>query len=685
MRSVIYFLLIQCLSLTAYTQCGTTNISSGKTITASADPFGMKDNVKDGNASTEWHVSTTADQWIYVDLAQQYTACRFVVKWTMWSYMTSFKIQYSNTANNDWVDLVTVNSENPLTESSNAYQYHDKPITNPTVSARYYRLYLTGMTAYSIKIAEFEIYNQTGGGGGGTNGAEWYTTGNSGTTSSNFLGTTDDHALIFKTNGRERMNLHGTEVGGGGFTSTLKLVGDLNNNISLDFSAAGTAFHRITSNANGGTLDIIAGTGGGGHNIRFFTDQVERGKIDNLGKWQVGATTGVITLDPLLSRSNDRIRIGGNINPGDGQNIILSTSNDGGATYKRLIVERDGDFGLGNSNVTSGWGVGNPSLRFFDNGRVSIFTSLLYFGKENGPWNSSSLLTYVSDPSEWTTDDQYPSGNNFYYFGTILQSPKTAGAVRAPLLLGGRELRFVVGGLGTFNGQNAATLGVEGGRFSATGNLLLGTTTDNSNKLQVSGTTWTTGFILPTGAGAGKVLTSDASGNATWQVPTGGGGGGSAPWTPAGNGDFIIQTGSTPVERMRVAANGKVGIGVTNLSLTAYAGYRLIVEEGIKSKKVKVDVQTAWPDHVFHKSYELPTLEFVEKYIADNHHLPDVPSADDVAKEGLDLGDNQAVLLKKIEELTLYIIDQNKRIIEQQKQLDNQQKKINQLEKKIIK
>jgi hypothetical protein len=52
----------------------------------------------------------------------------------------------------------------------------------------------------------------------------------------------------------------------------------------------------------------------------------------------------------------------------------------------------------------------------------------------------------------------------------------------------------------------------------------------------------------------------------------------------------------------------------------------------------------------------------VEKYIQQNKHLPDVPSAAEVKKEGIDLGDNQAVLLKKIEELTLYIIEQNKKL-----------------------
>ena len=69
-----------------------------------------------------------------------------------------------------------------------------------------------------------------------------------------------------------------------------------------------------------------------------------------------------------------------------------------------------------------------------------------------------------------------------------------------------------------------------------------------------------------------------------------------------------------------------------------------------------------WADYVFDKTYKLASLQSVEKYIAQNNHLPDVPSAATVAKSGIDLGDNQAVLLKKIEELTLYVIKLQKEI-----------------------
>lgn len=80
----------------------------------------------------------------------------------------------------------------------------------------------------------------------------------------------------------------------------------------------------------------------------------------------------------------------------------------------------------------------------------------------------------------------------------------------------------------------------------------------------------------------------------------------------------------------------------------------------------------------------LPAETFlqVEKFIASNKHLPDVPSAATVAKDGVDLGENQVVLLKKIEELTLYIIQQNKEMQEQKNRVEELAKEVENLKGK---
>jgi hypothetical protein len=116
---------------------------------------------------------------------------------------------------------------------------------------------------------------------------------------------------------------------------------------------------------------------------------------------------------------------------------------------------------------------------------------------------------------------------------------------------------------------------------------------------------------------------------------------------------FSLITNNT--ERFYIKSTGEVGIGTTNPQA------KLAVNGDIFSKKVKV-TQSGWPDYVFAPAYRLRTLAEVELFIKQQHHLPDAPSAAAVEKDGLDLGDNQAMLLKKIEELTLYLIAQNKKL-----------------------
>jgi hypothetical protein len=121
-------------------------------------------------------------------------------------------------------------------------------------------------------------------------------------------------------------------------------------------------------------------------------------------------------------------------------------------------------------------------------------------------------------------------------------------------------------------------------------------------------------------------------------------------------GILFYPAGNVSGEKLRIAPNGNVSIGTIPVD-----DYKLAVNGTIGSRRVKV-TQELWADYVFDSSFQLAPLHLVEKYIQVNKHLPDVPSAAEVKKEGLDLGDNQAILLKKIEELTLYIIEQNKRM-----------------------
>lgn len=99
----------------------------------------------------------------------------------------------------------------------------------------------------------------------------------------------------------------------------------------------------------------------------------------------------------------------------------------------------------------------------------------------------------------------------------------------------------------------------------------------------------------------------------------------------------------------------------------ASGGYNLLVKGGILTEKVKVAIAAAgtdWADYVFEPNYKanMMSLEDVEKYTLANKHLPNVPSAEEMVKGGLDVAQTSKMFMEKIEELTLYIIELNKEI-----------------------
>ncbi|WDF61879.1 hypothetical protein PQ462_10925 [Flavobacterium sp. KACC 22758] len=131
-------------------------------------------------------------------------------------------------------------------------------------------------------------------------------------------------------------------------------------------------------------------------------------------------------------------------------------------------------------------------------------------------------------------------------------------------------------------------------------------------------------------------------------------------------------TGQT--EKLRILGNGNVGIGKMNPT------NKLDVNGTIHSKEVKVDM-TGWSDFVFKKEYKLPTLEEVEKHITEKGHLVNIPNEEEVLKNGINLGEMNAKLLQKIEELTLYVIEQGKKNEKQAGEIEFLKKKLLRIEK----
>ncbi|GAB1855267.1 hypothetical protein MHTCC0001_01000 [Flavobacteriaceae bacterium MHTCC 0001] len=136
----------------------------------------------------------------------------------------------------------------------------------------------------------------------------------------------------------------------------------------------------------------------------------------------------------------------------------------------------------------------------------------------------------------------------------------------------------------------------------------------------------------------------------------------------------LINRYKTKLEKdLYLSNDSKIGIGVDSENIPSE--YHLAVAGKIISEEVKVSLVENWPDYVFNENYNLPTLKELETYINANGHLPNVSPAEQVEKNGIELGEMNAKLLEKIEELTLYIIQQNKRQIELEeriKKLENQ-------------
>ena len=155
------------------------------------------------------------------------------------------------------------------------------------------------------------------------------------------------------------------------------------------------------------------------------------------------------------------------------------------------------------------------------------------------------------------------------------------------------------------------------------------------------------------------------------------------------NADVLLQssgTGKTAAimfqnanNTITVNSSGNMTMNATSFSLTggnvgigcvANSGYALSVDGGLLSTKVSIKEVEEWPDYVFSEEHELMSLEELEQYIENNSHLPSVPSRAEVLENGIDVAEMNAVLLEKIEELTLYVIELQKQIEKQQDEIE---------------
>lgn len=157
----------------------------------------------------------------------------------------------------------------------------------------------------------------------------------------------------------------------------------------------------------------------------------------------------------------------------------------------------------------------------------------------------------------------------------------------------------------------------------------------------------------------------------------------------SGNSPFILSGNNvgldtTPTQKLDINGNirttGKLLVGdISDNTISNLKDYSLVVNGSALFTMATVKLNSDWPDYVFANDYDLKPLEEIERYIFEKGHLPNIPSAKEVSESGINLGEMDANLLRKIEELTLYSIEQDKKIKKQRDRLEQIEKLLRQI------
>jgi hypothetical protein len=420
---------------------------------------------------------------------------------------------------------------------------------------------------------------------------------------------TSPYAVLNVTNSNTATNVqtYAMKVTGGQVTNT-----GLNPGSYGIYVQGGSA---VNSGASSYGLYVIPGSGSGANYAAYFNGNVGIGTLTPSQKLDVAGT----------------VKMNGfNLNAAPSAGYVLTSDSIGNGSWQPS---------------SGGSGSINGTINY-----LSKFTGTNSVGNSVIVENNGKIGIGTTTPDEALTFGGPGSGHAIKLDGTIF-----TGAVSSV----GHERDFSVdpGGLtdavhilgGVSIGNNYDGLEVQDGLI-VEGNIGIGTSTP-TQKLDVAGTVKMTGFNLSTSPSAGYVLTSDSIGNGMWQ-PLGSNG------NISGTINFIPKFFSSDSisNSAIVETNGNVGIGTTNPDT-----FKLAVNGIIKAKEILVDT-SGWADYVFEEGYALPSLEEVEKSINELKHLPGIPSKHEAGEKGIHVAEFQATLLKKIEELTLYIIQQEKKI-----------------------
>ncbi|WP_246236375.1 tail fiber protein [Flavobacterium ajazii] len=367
--------------------------------------------------------------------------------------------------------------------------------------------------------------------------------------------------------------------------------------------------------------------------------------------------------------------------------FMTNTQFGGNAPQVRMHIGGDGNVGIGTSTPEAKLHVkgdlqNNGNILLGHTGEINYISSrevdqvlgirgsnFIKFATYNGDWKDRMIINNIGNIGIGTTNPN----TKLHIIGTQTIEDSTSPAIS---FTGGasngtvgafgdniRMINFSAFGTTTLQGNGNIDIKTEGGysiifgtaaiermRILSNGNVGIGTSTPEA-KLHVKGDLQNNGNILLGHTGETNYISSrevdqvlGIRGSNFIKFST-------------YNGDWK--------DRMIINNIGNIGIGTT------IPDSKLTVAGNIHSQEVKVTMQAGTvPDYVFTKEYQLKSLDEVEAYIKQNSHLPEIPSAKEIEKNGLMLAEMNMSLLKKIEELTLYSIEQNKKIEAQSKEIE---------------
>jgi len=335
----------------------------------------------------------------------------------------------------------------------------------------------------------------------------------------------------------------------------------------------------------------------------------------------------------------------GNSNVGGSSNLFLGSNAGVGNLSGNLNT-----FIGSSSGVTNSTGNGNMFIGFSSGYYNSTGGDNIMLGISSGLNNTSgSTNVFIGSNSGYNNT----TGASNTFIGVNSGSPVNANLINATAI----GANATVSTINTLVLGNAATTIIGAGLAANNSGLKFANLSSASTPVTTSG--------------ANKVLSVDGTGNVILVSLAGG----------------VTTTGvGSPVAENWKESDGYLYNNSTNgvvIKGSGLDGNALIVKGGVLSKEVNVKVEgsEAWPDYVFKSNYKRMSLGDVEKFIAINGHLPNVPSATEMAISGNNLGKTDVKLLEKVEELTLYLLDMKKINDAQAAQLKSLKKSVNSLKK----